>query len=187
VKWWIVVLVLGVLLTASGTGIGRSDGSPGEITCGSEVMQPGDVCEETQRGVVTDTYTYEEKVRDEKESAAAFARSGRWVQLGLGAGLIVLALVGIVLTKRRRARKPPVQQWQQQPPQLQQQPHVPQHWQWQVPRAQPWQTPRVYHPPLEGGPQAGPAGHPPGQGQNPQNPQNTETPYMFRPGTTGWK
>ncbi|MBB4909041.1 hypothetical protein [Actinophytocola algeriensis] len=106
-KWWIVVLVLGVLLTASGTGIGRSDGSPGEITCGGDVMRPGDVCEETQRGVVTDTYTYGEKVRDEKADAEAFARTGRWVQLGLGAGLVLIAVAGIVLTKRRRARQPP--------------------------------------------------------------------------------
>jgi hypothetical protein len=165
VKWWIVVLVLGVLLTASGTGIGRSSGTPGEITCGSEVMQPGDVCEETSRGVVTDTYTYAEKVRDEKESAEAFARTGRWVSLGIGIGLIAIAAVGIVLTKRRRARKPPTSadlhlqrqaEWQQQ--QLLQ---PPQHWQWREPRAQPWQTPRVYHPPQEGGPPGGPTGHQP--------------------------
>lgn len=106
-KWWIAVLVLGVILTASGTGIGRNDGSPTDVTCGSDVMGPGDVCEETRRGVVTDTYTYEEKVRDNKEGAAAFAKTGRWVQLGIGIGLILIAVTGIVLTKRRRARQPP--------------------------------------------------------------------------------
>ncbi len=183
------MLVLGVLLTASGTGIGRSDGSPGEVTCGSEVMRPGDVCEETSRGVVTDTYTYDEAVQDEKADAAAFAKTGRWVQLGLGGGMVIIALVGIVLTKRRRARKPPtsadlhLQQqaaWQQQPV-LQ----PPQHWQCREPMAQPWQTPRVYHPPHAGGPPAGPAGHQ--WGPNQGSDQNTETPYMFRPGTTGWK
>ena len=180
VKWWIVVLVLGVLLAASGTGIGRSSGGPGEITCGSEIMGPGDVCEETRGGVVTDTYTYAEKLEDEKQSAAAFAKTGRWVVLGVGLGLIVIATVGIVLTKRRRARRPAtsaalhLQQhqaaWQHQAWQHQQQWH-----------RQPVTHPVHNHPPHASGPPAGPAGPQQGPGQN------TETPYRFRPGTTGWK
>lgn len=174
VKWWIVVLVLGVLLAASGTGIGRSSGGPGEITCGSEVMGPGDVCEETRGGVVTDTYTYAEKVRDEKQSAEAFARTGRWVSLGVGIGLIIIATVGIVLTKRRRARQPATSADLH----LQQQAAWQHQQQW--PR-QPVAHPVHNHPPHAGGPPAGPAGHQWGPGQN------TETPYMFRPGTTGWK
>lgn len=102
-KWWIVVMVVGAALIASGAGVGAKSAQPGEITCGSDVMGPGDVCEETRRGVTVDTYTYEEKVQEEKDSAATFARSGRWVQLGIGAGLVVLSVVGIVLTRRRRA------------------------------------------------------------------------------------
>lgn len=104
-KWWIAVVVLGVFLLVSSIGIGRGDGTPGEIKCGSDVMRPGDVCEETKRGVVTDTYTYEQKYQDEKDGAAAWFKSGRWVQLGLGSALLVGGAVGIVLTRRRRAQQ----------------------------------------------------------------------------------
>ena len=69
-------------------------------------MRPGDVCEETRRGVVTDTYTYEEAVQEKKAGAENYANGGRWIQLGIGIGLILIATLGIVLTKRRRARQP---------------------------------------------------------------------------------
>lgn len=163
------MLVLGVLLTASGTGIGRDSGGPGEITCGSDVMGPGDVCEETRRGVVTDTYTYAEKVQDEKDSAAAFAKTGRWVQLGLGIGMILIATVGIVLTKRRRARQAPTtadlylqQQAQQRPPVAQpvhsQQVPYPQHYP-QQPYQQPYPPQQHYQqPPQQQYPDFGPRG-----------------------------
>jgi len=100
------VLVIGVLVTTSAAVVARKDGSPGEITCGSDVMRPGDVCEETRRGVVTDTYTYEEAVQEKKAGAENYANGGRWIQLGIGIGLILIATLGIVLTKRRRARQP---------------------------------------------------------------------------------
>ena len=124
-KWWIVVVLIGGALIASGAGVGAKSSQPGEITCGSDVMRPGDVCEETRRGVTVDTYTYEEKLQEEKDSAATFARSGRWVQLGIGAGVVVLGVVGIVFARRRRAQQATVVQqmvqqqaaWQGQPPQ----------------------------------------------------------------------
>lgn len=176
-KWWIAVLVLGVLMTASGAGLRKSDDGPGEVTCGSEVMRPGDVCEETRRGVVTDTYTYEEKRRDEEQSASAYARTGRWVVLGIGIGLVLAAAVGIVLTKRRRGRRPLTTADLHLGRQAAWQPH---HQRW--PPQHQWQAqPAHNHPPHAGGPPAGPAGHQWGPNQN------TETPYMFRPGTTGWK
>lgn len=99
--------VLGGIMTLSSTGVWRDDDAIGEITCGSDVMHPGDVCEETRRGVVTDTYTYADAVAEREAGARNFAAKGRWIQLGLGSGLIVLAATGIVLTKRRRARRPP--------------------------------------------------------------------------------
>lgn len=120
--------VIGGIMTLSSTGVWRDDDTIGEITCGSDVMRPGDVCEETRRGVVTDTYTYEDAVEEREVGAKNFATKGRWIQLGIGSGLIILAATGIVLTKRRRARRPPttadlyLQQqaaWQQQQQQQQ--------------------------------------------------------------------
>jgi hypothetical protein len=106
-KKWIVCLVLGVLPLIGSTGWLREDDKPGEITCGSDVMRPGDVCQETRRGVVVDTETYEEKVKAAKEGGANFASTGRWVLLGIGLALECLGIVGMVVTRRRRARRAP--------------------------------------------------------------------------------
>jgi hypothetical protein len=174
VKWWIVLAVLGGVLVLSSTGIGRDDGGTGEITCGSEVMRPGDVCEETRRGVVTDTYTYEDAVRERAASAEHFAAKGRWIQLGLGSGLIVLAVTGIIVTKRRRARRPPTtadlylrqrEAWQHQQAaqsaqaaHVQQPPHQPPHG-YPVQQPYPRQYPPQQYPPQQYPPQQ----HPPQQ------------------------
>lgn len=104
-KWWIAVAVLGVILVVSSTGIWRDDSKQPEITCGSDVMGPGDVCEETRRGVTVDTYTYEEKFQEQKDGDSNFAKSGRWIQLGIGSALLVGGTVGIFLARRRRAQQ----------------------------------------------------------------------------------
>lgn len=123
-KKWIVCLVLGVLPLLGSTGWLRpeDDGKPAEITCGNDVMHPGDVCEETRRGVVVDTETYEEKVKAAESGASSWASTGRWVQLGIGLALELLGVIGIVVTRRRRANRAPTTadlalgQWPQQHP-----------------------------------------------------------------------
>jgi hypothetical protein len=104
-KKWIFCLVLGVVFLIGSTGWLRADEKPTEITCGNETMHPGDVCQETRRGVTVDTETYEEKVR-EAAAEPTFANTGRWVMLGIGLGLECLGIAGMVITKRRRARRP---------------------------------------------------------------------------------
>ncbi len=120
-------------------------------------MRPGDVCEETRRGVTVDTYTYAEKLQEEKDSAATFARSGRWVSLGIGGGLVVVAAVGIVLTRRRRAGQAAVvrQMVQQQAA-------------WPAAQAAPAQHPHTGHYPPAAPPQYQPA--PPRHPQAPRQP-----------------
>jgi hypothetical protein len=105
-KKWIVCMVIGLLPLLGAVGVFRGDGKPGEITCGSETMRPGDVCEETQRGVPVDTETYEEKLQEAKEAANDFTPTRRWVSFGIGMALECLGIVGMVVTRRRRATRP---------------------------------------------------------------------------------
>jgi hypothetical protein len=105
-KKWIVCMVIGLLPLLGAAGVFRGDGKPGEITCGSETMRPGDVCEETQRGVPVDTETYEEKLQEAKEAANDFTPTRRWVSFGIGMALECLGIVGMVVTRRRRATRP---------------------------------------------------------------------------------
>jgi hypothetical protein len=130
--------VIGGIMTLSSTGVWRDDDTVGEITCGSDVMRPGDVCEETRGGVGVGVGVRDDAVAEREAGAKNFAAKGRWIQLGIGSGLIILAAAGIVLTKRRRARRPPttadlyLQQhaaWQQQQHQQQQWPAQPAHFQ----------------------------------------------------------
>lgn len=53
----IAAFVIGVVTLA--VGIYLKLFPTGEVMCGTEVMSPGDLCEETRRGV-TSTYTYED-------------------------------------------------------------------------------------------------------------------------------
>jgi hypothetical protein len=135
VKWWIVLAVLGGIIMLGSTGVfgGKID----EIMCGSQVMHPGDVCEETRPGGIRDTFSYEERVAEGEAIAKNFAERGRWIGLSVGVGLTAIAVTGVILTKRRRARRPPttadlyLQQhaaWQQQQ-QQQQWPAQPAHFQ----------------------------------------------------------
>lgn len=171
VKWWIVLLVFGGVVAVGVTGIYRGDGKPGEIKCGSEIMQPGDVCQETRRGRVTDTQTYEAKVEEIRVGAKNFDSKGRWIQFGIGLGFMAIAVTGMIVTKRRRARKPPttadlyLQQqaaWQQQPAQpahFQQPPQWhPQHVQQQPYQQQPYQQQQPYPPQQRQYPDFGPRG-----------------------------
>jgi hypothetical protein len=46
-------------------------------------------------------------VKAAKEGGANFASAGRWVLLGIGLALECLGIVGMVVTRRRRARRAP--------------------------------------------------------------------------------
>lgn len=98
---WIVCLVFGVLcVIASFGGGGDSTG----ISCGSDAMSPGDICEETRNGV-TETKTYSEMVEDEKSNQQAFDTWGRWALLAAGVVLLGGGTAGIIV-RRRKANQP---------------------------------------------------------------------------------
>jgi hypothetical protein len=102
-KKWIVCLVIGLGMLAFSTGTGINDDT---IRCGSEVMSPGDVCEETRGGSVTDTETYEEMKESKEAGQRTFNSWGRWVLLGGGLLLTGLGIWGIVKVKRARKNEP---------------------------------------------------------------------------------
>ena len=98
-KKWIVCLVIGVGLLSLSSGVGINDNT---IRCGSEIMGPGDVCEETRNGSVTDTETYEEMKESKEATQRTFNSWGRWALLGGGALLTILGIWGIVKVKRSK-------------------------------------------------------------------------------------
>ncbi len=102
-KKWIVCLVIGLGLLSLSSGVGINDNT---IRCGSEIMGPGDVCEETRNGSVTDTETYEEMKESKEATQRTFNSWGRWALLGGGALLTVLGIWGIVKVKRARKNEP---------------------------------------------------------------------------------
>jgi hypothetical protein len=87
--------VLGVLLLlAIGAGMvfaGVRQANSDEVTCGSQVMSPGDVCTETSNGSSTD-YGYDEE-------KASGRRSG-WVLVGIGGLFLLVGAVSGVGTAR---------------------------------------------------------------------------------------
>lgn len=100
-KRWIVCLVVGLCLVALGAGVGVNED---EIKCGSETMQPGDVCEETMAaGTTVETKTYEQMMADTEAGQQTFGAWGRWVLFGAGVLLTVGGAVGIVAVRRQRA------------------------------------------------------------------------------------
>jgi hypothetical protein len=151
-KKWVLALVLGVVLLSFGATIGRNGSSL--IYCGSDVMSPGDVCEETGAGSVK-TRTYEE-MKESAEAGKRFAESGGRVGLLAGGGVLTaLGIAGIVVVRRRRknagptAPDPHLAQYQQQgahPPQPRYPPQPP-HYQ---PQAQ--YPPQTQYPPQNFGP-----------------------------------
>ncbi len=105
-KKWVVALVIGVALLLLSTGANVNDST---ITCGSEIMGPGDTCEETRGGTTVDTKTYAEMKADDEAAKRTFESWGRWALLGGGAVLTVLGIWGIVVTRRKRAAAGPPQ------------------------------------------------------------------------------
>ena len=97
---WVVCLVVGLAMLTLSTGAGVNDS---RIMCGSDVMYPGDVCEETRRGATVDTKTYEEMKTSKENGQRTFNSWGRWALLGGGLALAVLGGYGIVRVRRERA------------------------------------------------------------------------------------
>ena len=102
-KKWIVCLVIGLGLLALSSGVGINDNT---IRCGSEIMSPGDVCEETRNGSVTETETYEEMKESKEAGQRTFNSWGRWALLGGGLLLTGLGIWGIVKVKRAKKNEP---------------------------------------------------------------------------------
>jgi hypothetical protein len=103
-KKWVIALVFGVMLVSFGAGGGRNDSNL--IYCGSEIMSPGDVCEETSRGSTT-TKTYAEMKASDEAGKRIFNSWGRWALLGGGVVLMGAGIAGIVATRRRRRNAGP--------------------------------------------------------------------------------
>jgi hypothetical protein len=100
VVWWSIGLLFGLGLVSIGL---FGTGDPGsKVLCGSEEMRPGQTCERTQYGQ-TSTETYEEKRQESIDSANAFNNGGRWVTVGIGAGIGALCGWRLVVAVRRRA------------------------------------------------------------------------------------
>jgi hypothetical protein len=91
----LLLLVIGGGLVVAGFGQTDSD----EVTCGGQVMSPGDICTETSHGSSTD-YSYDEE--------KASGRQSGWVLVGIGGVVLaggVAAGVGVA-RGRRRAGQP---------------------------------------------------------------------------------
>ena len=99
-KKWVFALIIGIAMLSLGA---RTDVGSSTITCGSETMSPGDVCEETRGGVTTDTKTYDEMKESQEAGARTFNSWGRWALLGAGGVLTIVGIFGIVVVRRRRA------------------------------------------------------------------------------------
>ena len=90
----VLLLALGGFLVLGGIGQTTTD----EVTCGGEVMAPGDICQEIRNGSTTE-YTYDQQ----KESG----RSSGWVLVGMGGVLLAIGLAIGVSTAVRRGRPAP--------------------------------------------------------------------------------
>jgi hypothetical protein len=102
VVWWSIGLLFGLSLVSLGL-FGSGDPNS-KVLCGSEEMRPGQTCERTQYGQ-TSTETYEEKRQESIDSANTFKNGGRWVTVGIGAGIGALCGWRLVVAVRRRARQ----------------------------------------------------------------------------------
>jgi hypothetical protein len=92
----VILLALGGFMVLGGIGQTTTD----EVTCGGEVMVPGDICQETRGGSTTE-YTYDEQ--------KASDRSSGWVLVGIGGVLLAAGLasgVAAVVGRNRRSPAP---------------------------------------------------------------------------------
>ncbi|WP_106586920.1 hypothetical protein [Murinocardiopsis flavida] len=90
-------MIRAVLCVLVGIGmliIGIATMGETEVKCGSEVMQPGDICEETRRGNTTER-TYEEQAESNTTTS--------WVMIGLSPIMVVGGVVW-ALSGRRKNR-----------------------------------------------------------------------------------
>jgi hypothetical protein len=148
--WSSVLMLFGVLMIIGAVSGMMSD----EVTCGSEVMHPGDICEGKTKSGARTTSTYEESQSSKTVGTI----------VGVVFGVVFIGLGGLSLRVgiRNRKRGPvqpagpaqawgPAQQWGQETPQPQWGPNQGQQ-QWnpqQAPQAQPWpqQRPQGQQPP----------------------------------------
>jgi hypothetical protein len=91
----VLLLVVGGFMVLGGVGQTRTD----EVTCGGEVMVPGDICQEVRGGSTTE-YTYDEQL--------ASSRSSGWVLVGIGGVALALGAAAGVGAVARRGRPVPV-------------------------------------------------------------------------------
>lgn len=101
VVWWSIGLLCGLGLMAIGLfGTVGSD----IVLCGSERMQPGQICESTQYGQKS-SKSYEEKLQESIDADRAFQNGGRWVTFGIGAGIAAACGWRLTVAIRRRVRQ----------------------------------------------------------------------------------
>jgi hypothetical protein len=74
-------IVLGVVAIAVGVYMQFFSGT--DVMCGTDVMQPGDLCEETRRGTTT-TYTFDE-MKQNASMSSWYAMGFGVVAIGFGA------------------------------------------------------------------------------------------------------
>ncbi|WP_214408313.1 hypothetical protein [Pseudonocardia lacus] len=92
----VILLALGVFMVLGGIGQTTTD----EVTCGGQVMAPGDICQEIRNGSTTE-YTYDEQKENDRNSG--------WVLVGIGGVLTAIGLatgVATVVGRNRRAPAP---------------------------------------------------------------------------------
>jgi hypothetical protein len=90
----VILLALGCFLLLGGFGQTRSE----EVTCGGDVMVPGDICQEISGGSTTE-YTYDEQKASNRESG--------WVLVAMGGVVLALGLaVGVSALVRRNRPVP---------------------------------------------------------------------------------
>jgi hypothetical protein len=102
VIWWSIGLLFGLAMVALNLFY-KSTGDD-IVLCGSERMQPGETCETTTYGQKS-SETYEEKLQKSKDDQASYDAGGKWVQLGVEAGISALCGWRLVVAVRRRARQ----------------------------------------------------------------------------------
>jgi hypothetical protein len=144
VKKWVLALVAGIVLLSIASTAARDN----TIRCGSEIMGPGDVCEESRAGSTVDTKTYEEMKESHDASRRFFESGGRWAMVAVGALLTIGGIIGITRVRRRRRTNPdqgapPVPAGHQPPP------YPPQQQQFQPQYPQQTRYPQQQYPPQQ--------------------------------------